>query len=1368
MPKNRYATVLALTLISILIGVSAPAPAAGDPLPVKVREVVVPRAQGAIALDGKADEADWRRAPCVGPFGHTVSGDAPERDITYAKLLHDGRALYLFFTCRAKPAAEVTIHRSPGRSWPHNRADRLEIFLNPFPDTRDQYHLDIDRAGGCYGTLATRRDTPKKGLNWSGPWSGKVRQTTDGWVAEARLPFTTFGVKELKPGDLWRFKVGRHNRERGDGPIMWPHNPASSFGSRLADAALYFDRMNLLPNGDFGSGAVVRGAPRPWRASVTRNDAELKGKPQGKVETVGGGLKPGSRALRYVKTELNSNLPQVWLHGLRPVPGATYEFSAMARGDLQNCCLRVSAYRKGRRVRMGWKFSPDKSFKRYAYRFVVPEGTDRLAVGFGVYRHVLGEVVYDDAMVRRVLGSDDLGGVGAAAFTPPTFDPPKDPIHGLEAYCERAGVKPWDLFFKDRGLVTQRLIFTDRRFGTTVWMLDNSPGRQFNSTATVWQPWNADGSRVRTRGYMPLRKGYERKWAYNPGFSRLTPMPYSRIPVWDLEDPDIYYYFVRSRGKSPGRLFKANIRTRKSEVLASWPGPRGHRTHGMTRDGRAVFVQDYNGGIWVPYDPAGKPLPVISILDTFGYLADGKTMLPSRAFAARTKDGHLFRIMTGMRVDKDTGKATRVIVPIAGHAEYLKTFASGRVQFPKDGVLPKTKDVDELFSIYNLYPSTSHGHDSYSPDGSYLCHDGSPSHYSLRDGKDRHVVKISPNGGCYHVCWFYDPRFYTTTVSGYLARYERPLWGGVICQVFSDGTWQPAVDTKLRTYSFSYYQGSDFATLSRDATKIAFSSSMTGSMKMYVAVLQRPQPPRDVTWRADGGAVTLSWAPPPHHKEIRGYLVYRSERSGDGYRLLTRGPVRSGAWRDTTVKRGTPYFYVVTSLENCGVESGYSVEAALAGVGLPGRSRRPLVVYAELERALVDLRTAAYPGVSRGRDWRGASNGYYVYRTPKGRGEPGQTKGVARLAVPVPAARSYTLWARLRRDDKTKAQWTFAVDGRKVGSAGCPSEDWGWVRVTPKPVAFAKGARGFEVTTADAGAQADVLCLASEPGFTPQGARPEDGEAPPAVAGLEARRVRDRAVRLTWRPSDAADLSHYNVYASRKPFAAAAQERRIASVTEPALVDWGLLPGATYQYAVTAVDRRGNESALGPLVTAETAARAGAEQRLVLRFDRAKLAGSVERGKAKGTRAAEFVLWPDRGKRRGNQVPRIKGSRSTWTVEVKRAGKFYFWLRSLPRGTPGGDNTPEMRERIRVSLDGRLLGRIGRGQTDIACTDKMIRPEWWTWAPPVYDGRRLGFPLPPGRHVLTLEDFSGDVRYDVLLITDEPSFVPKDGRLKLS
>jgi len=70
-----------------------------------------------------------------------------------------------------------------------------------------------------------------------------------------------------------------------------------------------------------------------------------------------------------------------------------------------------------------------------------------------------------------------------------------------------------------------------------------------------------------------------------------------------------------------------------------------------------------------------------------------------------------------------------------------------------------------------------------------------------------------------------------------------------------------------------------------------------------------------------------------------------------------------------------------------------------------------------------------------------------------------------------------------------------------------------------------------------------------------------DGGAPPA--------------KLTWDPTTAADLKGYEVYRAtdKGPL------QKMASTTEPTWTDTGLEVGRAYRYAVTAVDKLGNESA---------------------------------------------------------------------------------------------------------------------------------------------------------------------------------------------
>lgn len=1325
---------LSVTTLFLALSAAAGALAGQDP----AMEAVCPRAAGPVTLDGKLDEPAWRDAAAIGPFPKIGARLMPERDLTRVKLLYDETALILAVTCAAPAAGDLRRGaRDDGGIW---RQDHVEVFLNPRPEWKGYYHLVVDRAGTLLDALHDPDDRSKATLAWNGEWQAAVAPTAEGWAAEIRIPFAALGVKGVSPGDLWRLKVGRDGGK--DGPLMWPGNPTSSFHTREADGSLYFGGPNLLENGDFEAGDPGAAVPKAWSAALT--SPEVRNERQGEVRAVPGGSPSGKQALRLMKLPTALYWPQVWSRGYRLEPGGIYEFSLRIEGDIPQVNLRANGMAGGQRVKLSKGVAPTKEPARYAFTFVVPEKTEEVSVGIAAPAGASGEVLLDDAVLKRVLVGDEAARVQAQAYAPPDWSPDPDPVHGLTSLCERAGRKPWDLFWRGDHLFTHRVILRDRKLGTEMWLLDHSPVREYGVTASIWPAWNADCSVM----WLPERRlaptEPRRPWVVSADFSRMAPAPATGMPLWDLENPDVYYTHA------PGKVEKWNLRTGEGRVLATWEPRARERSYGLTKDNRSVFVVDHDGGTWVRWTPGEKALPYIQVLDCYGQGPDGQSILPSHLASARDGDAHLLRIIVGTRVYTDDGRTERVVVPISGHGEYLRAFAAGGFQFPGDAKLPATKDLEELFRIYHLYPSCSHGHLSYSPDGEYICWDGSPSVYRTRDGGDRHDLRISPNGFCYHTCWFYDPRFFITGVRSYRTDYDRPINAGILAQAFTDGTWQAICDIKMRPNAF--YYGGNFATFSRDTTKIHYASSMLGVPKNYIAVRARPQPPRGLTWKADGDAVILSWAAPTHHREIRGYLVYRSERSGDGYRLLTPEPVAVTRFRDAAAQRGRAYHYVATSLEHSGLESGFSSEAARAGVGLPAKLDTPLVVYAEAEDALADLGSAARPGLSTGRDRLAASDWHYLYRTPDAK------EGQASLRVSAPADAGYHLWLRVRKGGAASGQWRVLIDGKPAGQAECARGEWTWVRAAPEPVRLAAGRHEVALATGDEGAQADLVCLATDRAFTPSGVRPEGQQAPGPIGGLAVTQVRERDVSLKWRPGPTPGLSHYNVYAARQPFSAPDQKYLIGSPTTAKFIDWGLRAGTTYHYAVTAVDRRGRESALGSIVRAETPARPHPPVTVELHFDQAKLEGAFQRAAAPGTRAKEYVLLPKPAAGEGATA------RATWEIDLPHAGSYAFWLRALPRGEPSS-RAAAVAQSLKVLLDGKEIATVGGGDTDLSVGDKNIRPEFWTWARPV-EADLITVNLPAGKHTLALARFTPEVRYDTLVLTDEPSFQPADGRLR--
>jgi fibronectin type 3 domain-containing protein len=74
-------------------------------------------------------------------------------------------------------------------------------------------------------------------------------------------------------------------------------------------------------------------------------------------------------------------------------------------------------------------------------------------------------------------------------------------------------------------------------------------------------------------------------------------------------------------------------------------------------------------------------------------------------------------------------------------------------------------------------------------------------------------------------------------------------------------------------------------------------------------------------------SVTLTWS--PSTTTVSGYNVYRSTTSGSGYVKLNGALVPSTTYTDSTVKNGTTYFYVTTSVDASGNESTQSNQVSV-------------------------------------------------------------------------------------------------------------------------------------------------------------------------------------------------------------------------------------------------------------------------------------------------------------------------------------------------------------------------------------------------------------------------------------------------------
>jgi dienelactone hydrolase len=193
---------------------AARAKAAAAPAP----EYEIRRASGPVKLDGKLDEAAWKKAPVASPFHFNwwTSGPVEQTDV---RMLWDDENLYVAWYAHDRHISASVLQRHG----PVSNDDCVEVFLSPNPEKVNNYYtFEIN----AIGTMLNRCRTDW----WTGPptWepdgvryrtslqSSVPKQESDSdrdWIVELAIPLRNFSHDAAhtppRPGDVWRLNLFR-------------------------------------------------------------------------------------------------------------------------------------------------------------------------------------------------------------------------------------------------------------------------------------------------------------------------------------------------------------------------------------------------------------------------------------------------------------------------------------------------------------------------------------------------------------------------------------------------------------------------------------------------------------------------------------------------------------------------------------------------------------------------------------------------------------------------------------------------------------------------------------------------------------------------------------------------------------------------------------------------------------------------------------------------------------------------------------------------------------------------------------------------------------------------------------------------------
>ena len=539
---------------------------------------------------------------------------------------------------------------------------------------------------------------------------------------------------------------------------------------------------------------------------------------------------------------------------------------------------------------------------------------------------------------------------------------------------------------------------------------------------------------------------------------------------------------------------------------------------------------------------------------------------------------------------------------------------------------------------------------------------------------------------------------------------------------------------------------------SPDYTKLTWVSNIWGYDAVCVAFTRRPEPPQNLTAKREGDAVLLKWSRPAMMgdwrppQETQGYNVYRSV--GNGALLpMNRDPIRGETWRDENVASDNLYKYVVCAQEHSGLEGVPSNEAIIGP--LENAKIPPLVHQFHLEAEHAMLTPPARTVFS------GWTSGWRCVRI----GKQVETESTGRLEwrFTPQFGGKHVLWLRVRTAGKP-GTWQVALDGSALGAAAVTARDWEWVKLDgPAQLEPAKQNR-LILTSADDGLSLDKIILTQNPNYVPQTLDDRFRTPPVKLQHLVTKEVTESSAHLAWwNPKAEKDLDYYNVYVGETADSATDQAHLVASTRRTELLDWGLTPGKTYTYKVTAVNRRGLESEPSAL-TAQTK-RVAQPVLLALTIDQAALDPRLKKETRAGVRCAYLP---------GKESDSGEGPLAdiTWEFSLPVAGEYTIWCQYAPADYSRGSM------RIPVLLDDFLGGkatwqmrtpyRAMSGpnyrlwKEDLWFTDKL---SMYVWPKP-----RDLFRLSAGKHKLTLR-MSPKMRefhhkIGTVWITNDPPFRP--------
>jgi len=198
------------------------------------RRLACPAVKTAPVIDGRLDDAAWKRAGRTEPFV-SLTMDKAEVD-TVAFVARDDKNLYLAFECMEPNVDKLVAQHNDPDKIDLCLDDDVEVFIDVGRTREKYYHFMINpNANVCDRSVGMGLDNA--GVPWNAGATVKTWRGKDRWTVEAAIPLAALKA-EAKDGQVWGLNLCRGRRAGIQGraqntcwsPTFGGFNNADEFG----------------------------------------------------------------------------------------------------------------------------------------------------------------------------------------------------------------------------------------------------------------------------------------------------------------------------------------------------------------------------------------------------------------------------------------------------------------------------------------------------------------------------------------------------------------------------------------------------------------------------------------------------------------------------------------------------------------------------------------------------------------------------------------------------------------------------------------------------------------------------------------------------------------------------------------------------------------------------------------------------------------------------------------------------------------------------------------------------------------------------------------------------------------------------------